>query len=189
MTRTLLLGGLVPIIVFTVVEEKFGTVWGLVSGMIFGAGEMLYEYIRHRRVETITWIGNGMLLTLGGISLLTSEGIWFKLQPAIMEAAMGVFLLGSSIVGKPFMLMMSRKQGTFAHLPAPLVERTERHLGGFNIRLAVFFLVFAVITVWASLYWSTRAWLFLKGIGFNVALVLYGIVEVLFMRRALRRPL
>ena len=36
--RALLLGGLLPVIAFTVIEEVYGTLWGLIAGMVFGVG-------------------------------------------------------------------------------------------------------------------------------------------------------
>ena len=82
-----LLGGVVPLIAFTVIEEKYGTYWGLIAGLVFGAGEIAWELFRYRRVSKITWFGNGLLFIMGAISLMTNEGVWFKLQPAIIEAA------------------------------------------------------------------------------------------------------
>ena len=84
--RSLLVAGLLPVIAFTVIEEVYGTVAGLIAGMVFGVGEIVYEWRTMGKVQPMTWGGNGMLLVLGGISLLTKEGVWFKLQPSIIEA-------------------------------------------------------------------------------------------------------
>ena len=89
---SLFFGGLLPIIAFTVIEEKYGIIAGLIAGMIFGLGEIIYEYITVKKVSTITWIGNGLILGLGGISLISNEGVWFKLQPAILEFGFFIFL-------------------------------------------------------------------------------------------------
>src|SRR5262249_2432609 len=90
--KTLLLWGIFHVVIFTVVEEYFGTFWGLIAGLVWGVGEILHEKIRYDRVETMTWIGNGVLLLLGGVSLFTAEGVWFKLQPAILEIVTGGML-------------------------------------------------------------------------------------------------
>ena len=36
----LLFGGLLPVIAFTVIEERYGVIWGVISGMAFSVGEM-----------------------------------------------------------------------------------------------------------------------------------------------------
>ena len=81
---SLFFGGIFPVIAFTVIEERYGVVAGLIAGMVFGVGEIVYEFFSQRKVSTMTWIGNGLILVLGGISLFFKEGIWFKLQPAIL---------------------------------------------------------------------------------------------------------
>ena len=91
----LFFGGLLPVIAFTVIEEKYGIIAGLIAGMFFGFGEILFEILKYKKVQTITWIGNGLLIGLGAISLFSTEGIWFKLQPAIFEFGFFVFLFGS----------------------------------------------------------------------------------------------
>ena len=58
----------------------------------------------------MTWGGNGLLLVLGGVSLFTQEGIWFKLQPSLMEAAMALALWVSVLLGKPILTAALRKQ-------------------------------------------------------------------------------
>lgn len=188
-TRALLLAGLLPLILFTIVEEYYGTLWGLVAGMVFGVGEIIYEWVSRRKVETMTWVGNGMLLGLGSISLFTREGIWFKMQPAILETVMGCLLIGSAIIGKPFLLMMAQKQNLFERVPPPAVPQLKAAFKGLTARIGVFFLIHAAIATWAALYWSTRAWALLKGVGFTVSLLLYMGVEVLLLRkRMLMRP-
>ena len=67
---SLIFGGLLPVLAFTLIEEYHGPVWGTVAGMIFGLGEIIYEKVRFKKVSTITWIGNAMILGLGGLSIL-----------------------------------------------------------------------------------------------------------------------
>ena len=187
--RTLLLGGILPVIIFTVVEEYFGTLWGLVAGMVFGVGEIAVEWRRNRRVETITWAGNGLILVLGGISLFTQEGVWFKLQPAFIEAAMAIILMGSCLVGRPFLVEMMRKQGMMNQMPPVIVPLVEAGFAGLTFRVGIFFLAHAVLATWAALYWSTRAWAILKGVGFTGSMILYTVGESLILRRRIRRAI
>lgn len=180
--KSLLLGGILPVVVFTVLEEKYGTLWGLVGGMILGGGEIVYEWVSRKKVDTITWIGNGLLIGMGIFSLWTNEGIWFKLQPAIIEAFMAVVLIGSVILGKPFMAMMAEKQKMFDQVPAELHEVFRKNFSGMTFRIGVFFLIHAALATWAALYWSSKAWALLKGVGFTGSMILYMVAEVFVMR-------
>jgi intracellular septation protein len=185
--RSVLLAGLVPVVVFTVIEETYGVVAGLIAGMVFGVGEIVWEKWRQGRVQTMTWIGNGMLLGLGGVSLLTQEGYWFKLQPAILEGAFMIALIGSVAIGRPAMLEMSKAQGTWAQVPPERRALMDRALRGMTLRMGLFFGIHAVLTAWAALHWSTRAWGILKGVGFTLSMLVYLGLEVLVLRRRLAR--
>lgn len=184
--RSLLLGGVLPVVVFTILEEKYGTLWGLVGGMILGVGEIANEWRTQRKVDTITWIGNGLLIGMGLISLFTSEGLWFKLQPAILELFMAGLLIGSVLIKKPFLAMMAEKQNMFAQVPEQFHQVFRKRFSGMTFRIGVFFLLHAALATWAAVYWSTRAWAILKGVGFTGSMVLYMVVEMFFIRRKLR---
>jgi len=193
--RALIAGGVLPVVAFTVIEEYYGILYGLIAGMIFGAGEICYEWVKQKRVELITWIGNGLILFLGAFSLFTQEGIWFKLQPALIEAGMALFLAGTLAFRKPFLLMLMQKQrgagaALVPNLPPEISSRVEpifkQALSSLTMRIAVFFTIHAVLATWAALYASTRIWALLKGVGFTVSMILYIVVESLVLRYKVR---
>jgi intracellular septation protein len=174
-------GGLLPVIAFTVIEDQYGTIAGIIAGMVFGLGEVAYEFFRLKKVSTITWIGNLLILVLGGISLISSEGLWFKLQPALFEAFFALFLWGSVLFKKNILLMMAEKQGQ--KIPEVLHSR----LNGITVRLGFFFAIHTGLAVWSALFWTTAQWALLKGVGLTVSFVLYMVLEMIFLRLSLRR--
>jgi intracellular septation protein len=174
--KMLLLGGLLPVIAFTVVEEIYGTKGGLVAGILFGAGEMIYEYVNQGKVQKITIGANLLVVILGALSLIEEDGVWFKMQPAIMLVIFALFMLGSSLMKKPFLVAMARKQNPT--LPEPVAKL----LAGMNFRLSFVFLGLAALSVYAALHWSTAAWATLKGVGTPILLVVYMVIEVVVVR-------
>lgn len=184
--RSLLIAGLLPVIAFTIIEEKYGVLWGLVAGMVFGVGEIAFEWFRHKRVSGVTLAGNGLLLTLGVVSLLTQEGIWFKLQPALIEGAFALLLIGSVVWGKPLLVVLMQKQGVFEKVPVEAHGFLRARFAGLTFRVGVFFGLHAAIATWAAFYWSTTAWATLKGLGFTLSLFAYMGLEMLLMRRQAR---
>lgn len=174
-------GGLLPVVAFSVIEEKYGPLWGAAAGMIFGVGEVIWEKVNTGTVSRITLGGNALILLLGAVSIFAQEGIWFKLQPAIMEFVFGLVLMGSVLVGKPLLVVMAAKQGR--PLPEPMVAP----MTGITFRLGVFFLVQAALATWAALHWSTAAWAFLKGVGLIVFLFGYMAIEMIRLRLRMKR--
>jgi intracellular septation protein len=178
---SLFFAGLLPVIAFTFIEEYYGTIAGLIAGMVFGVGEITYELIKYRKVQKITWIGNGLLLVLGSVSLISSEGLWFKMQPALMEGALVVALWGSLIIKKPLLVVLAEQQGQ--SFPPAVKARMK----GMTFRVGLFFLIQTALAVWSALYWSTTAWALLKGVGLTVSFIIYLVLEALYMRRQVQK--
>lgn len=174
---SLFFAGILPVIAFTIIEEKYGTMAGLIAGMIFGVGEITWELLRYKKVNRITWIGNGLLLGLGAISLISNEGIWFKLQPAIMEAAFAVVLWVMLLFKKNLIVILAEQQGQ------KFPDQAKHLMNGLAFRIGLFFAVHAVLATWAAFDWSTTAWATLKGIGFTVSFILYMLLEAVWMRK------
>ena len=173
-------GGLLPILAFSLIEDSYGPVWGTVAGMIFGVGEIVFEKIRYKKVSNITWIGNLMILVLGMISIVSQEGVWFKLQPALFEAFFAILLWGSLIMKKPLLISMAEKQGTqIPDIAKPLMK-------GMTFRLGLFFALHAVIATWAAFSWTTAQWAWLKGAGLMITFALYLGLELLVVRMQVR---
>ena len=178
----LFFGGLLPVIAFTVIEEKYGTVAGLIAGMVFGLGEIFFELFKYKKVSLLTWVGNGMLLLLCVVSLISNDGIWFKLQPALFEYGFFIFLIGSWMIKKPFLVIMLEKQNPTAP------EFLKNMMSGFTLRMSFFFLVHALLATWAAFKWSTEAWAILKGVGLTVSMIVYMFAEVFWTRLKIKKP-
>ena len=177
--RSLLLAGILPVVAFSLIEDHYGTLWGLVAGMVFGVGEIIYEAVTLYKVDPMTWGGNGLLLVLGAISLISHDGLWFKLQPAMIEAFMAVALVGSVLVNRPLMLAMAKKQG----IPPESQKILAPAFRGMTLRMGLFFAFHAVLATWAALKWSTTAWAWLKGAGFTGSMIAYSALEAVWLRR------
>lgn len=180
--KLVLLSGILPLIVYTLVEEIYGTYWGLIAGLILGISEIIFEKILYKKVSTVTWVVNAMVISLGAVSLYMNDGIWFKLQPAFAELVMVLLLWGSTIMKRPFLREMAAKQ----------MPNTPEHMLVFfesiTFRLGLFFLIHSVLAVWAAFEWSTVNWALLKGVGLTVSTVLYLVAEMwFFLNRTKRR--
>jgi intracellular septation protein len=174
--KSLFWGGLLPVIAFTVIEDQYGTVAGIFAGLFFGLGEVVYELWSERKVSAITLVGNGMLLVLGGLSLISEDGIWFKLQPAIFEVFFALGLWVSLLLKKNILLLMAEKQGQV------FPDFLKQKMNGLAFRLGIFFALQAALATWAAFAWSTQAWALLKGVGLTVSFVLWLVIEVLYIR-------
>lgn len=180
---SLFFGGLLPIIAFTVIEEKYGIVYGLIAGLFFGGAEIIYELVRYKKVSQMTLISNGLILIMGSVSLFLNDGIWFKLQPAIFEFGFFVFLFVTWIIKKPFLKSIIEKQNP------EVPEFFKNKLSGITLRLSLFFLIQSAVATYAAFYWTTEAWALLKGIGLFVSMAIYMAIEMFWIKLSLKKDL
>ncbi len=182
-TLHLLIGGVIPLIAFTVIEDIYGVKAGLIAGLNFGFGEVIFELIKYKKVSLTTWLSNSLLFFLGMISLYFDDGLWFKMQPAMIEGMMFIFLLGSWTLKKPFLKSMIEKQNP------EIPENVKVAFSSITVRLSLFFLFHCLLAVYAALYWTTAQWALLKGVGLTVSLILYLVIEILFIRFKIQKEM
>lgn len=167
---------LLPILLFALVEEYYGTTAGLIIGVIFGAGEIAYEYRKYGKPQTITLVANGLVLALGAVSLIESNAIFFKLQPAILVFAMAGGLIVSSLLKKPFLVGMLKKQRP------DLPEIAYVRMSGLNLRMGFAMIAIGLVGVYAAFEWSTAWWAAYKAIGAPVLICVYMAVDLLILK-------
>lgn len=178
---SLFFGGILPIIAFTVIEEKYGVFYGLIAGLFFGIAEITYELVRYKKVSQMTLISNSLIVIMGTVSLFLNDGIWFKLQPALFEFGFFIFLLVTWIAKRPFLKSMVEKQNP------EVPEFFKNKLSGITFRLSIFFLIQSVIATYAALYWSTEAWAILKGVGLFISMAIYMAIEMFWIKITLKK--
>lgn len=174
--RTFLLGGLLPVLAFTIVENVYGAAAGVIAGIVFGVGELIYEYSTLRKLSWITIMSNALIVVLGGLSLVENSGAFFKLQPAILFMVFALFVVGSSLVKKPFLVAMARKQRP------DLPETALAHMSGLNLRMGICLFGIGLIGVHAAFFWSTAAWATFKAVGAPALMVGYMVLDMLIVR-------
>lgn len=171
-----LVGGLLPVIAFAVVEQFYGAVGGAIAGIVFGAGEICWELWRTRTVQKITWLSNALVLVFGILSLWEDNGAYFKLQPAALLLVFALLLFITSWLKRPFLTALAKKQNP------SIPPDAEQLLNRMNFRLGFLFLFLTAISVHAAFYWSTAAWAILKGVGLPILLAIYMAGEFIWLR-------
>jgi intracellular septation protein len=172
-----IVASLLPVLVFTAIEELYGTKAGLIAGVVFCIGEVAYEFKKFGRPQTITLVANALVLILGGVSLFESNAVFFKLQPALMVFMMAGALLISSVLKKPFLVELAKKQRP------DLPEFALSRMAGLNLRMGICLIAIALLGVYAAFEWSTAWWAAYKAVGAPVLLILYVLIDLAILKR------
>jgi isopentenyldiphosphate isomerase/intracellular septation protein A len=170
--------GFIPLLIFIIADELFGTKIGLIIAVFVGISEFLYYFMRYRLVEKFILFDVLLIILLGTISLLLENDIFFKLKPALIELILVVLLGIHAFSNKPLLLMLGQrylKDLAVNDLQTNLIRQLSRWL--FFI-----FLLHTGLIIYSAYYMSKEAWAFISGGLFYIIFVLIFAGQFIYMR-------
>lgn len=178
-----LLPGFIPLFVFILADEFWGMKVGLVVALLIGIGEMIFTWIREKRLDRFVLLDTALLVALSGISILLENEIFFKLKPALIElilcSVLGLSLFSSvDIIGA-----MTRK-----YMRGVEMNEAQELLFKKNLRnLFYIFLAHTALVFYSAFYMSKEAWAFISGGLFYILFLIYFGYEFLKNKIAARK--
>lgn len=156
--RATLFWSLAPLLVFYLVEDQWGTTPALIASMLFTVGDLAVTWFRQRRLDRVALVTGGLVLGLGGLSLLSDDERFMLYTPVASDALFALFLFASVARKRPLMLVLAEQQQP--ELAADPLRRA--FLGGMTLRLGLNLAVHAGVTAWAVAE-PRETWLFVSG--------------------------
>lgn len=168
-----LIPGFLPIIVFIVVDELMGTLYGLVTAITIGIAELVITYIKDKRIERFILFDVGLILALGGVSIALDNEIFFKLKPGIISLIMTA-LIGFSVYSKHNVLM----QMTQRYMKNIQINPYQTWLMQQSMRRIFWILLlFSIATIVSSFVENKAVWSFLNSVGLFIVMALFLLYE------------
>jgi len=164
-----LIPGLLPLLVYVIADEIWGSLIGLYVAIGFGVLELAIAYIKFRKIEKFILLDIGLLLLLGSVSVLLENDIYFKLKPAFIELIFAVIIGFSVYSSRNIIFEMSKRYLKNVQVNSEAQTRLNKTLK------VVFFLTLFHITlvVYSSFYMSKEAWAFISGILYYLLILGY----------------
>ena len=169
-----LLPGLLPIFVYIIADEFFGSLIGIITAVIVGIAELLYFYIKEHRIEKFVIFDTILLSVLGGISILFDNNIFFKLKPAFIELIFVVILGISAFSSKNLMLNMSKRYMRGLEVNQQASKKIKQ-----NSQVLFFiFLFHSLLVIYSAYFMSEKAWAFISTALFYIIIGAYFLFEI-----------
>ena len=180
-----MLPGLLPLFVFVVADEVWGTVVGLYVAVGFGIAELAFTWVKERRLDGFILGDTALLVAMGAVSILLENDIFFKLKPALLELILCVILGVSAFSSKNIVMMMSRRY--MKNMPAEIGD-AQMELLRRPLRI-LFWLLAAhtALVVYAAYFMSREAWAFVSGGLFYILVGVYFIGQIAYQRWMIRK--
>jgi isopentenyldiphosphate isomerase/intracellular septation protein A len=168
-----LIPGLLPLFVFVVADELWGTLIGLYVAIGIGFLELMMSYVKFGKFEKFILLDLGLLILLGSVSILLKDDIYFKLKPAFIELIFAAILGFSVFSSKNIIFEMSLRYLKDEQIMPAAKKKLDKTLKGI-----LFLTLFHVIlVVYASYFMSKEAWAFISGVLFYCIILAYFGVE------------
>jgi isopentenyldiphosphate isomerase/intracellular septation protein A len=154
-----MLPGLIPLLIFILADEIWGTMVGLYVALGFGIAEFLFYYIKDKIIDRFILLDTLLLVVLGGISIAFENDLFFKIKPALIEAILLAVIAFSLWGPRNIMMAMSERYMGEMHLNSSQ-EKSMR-----NNMLAVFWItvIHIILVLFSAFYMSKEAWFFISG--------------------------
>lgn len=127
-----------PIALFFIAYKMGGIYIATAVAMAASLAQVAWGYYRHRRAEPMHLVSLGLIVVLGGLTLMLRDKSFIMYKPTLVNWLFGAaFLLSAAIGSKP---LIQRMLGTQLALPGNIWKRL-------NHMWVVFFLVTGAINV------------------------------------------
>lgn len=152
-----LLPGMLPLLLFVVVELLWGTTAGLASALVLGVVQLFWFWFRDRRIDKFVVGDIGFLIVLGGLAMLFDNTLLFKLKPVFIESALLLLIGYSAFSDHNLVLLMSRRYfkgliaGPFESWVMQQMLRIFFGLLGIHVLLTLAAAVWMPHTCWAAI--------------------------------------
>jgi intracellular septation protein A/isopentenyldiphosphate isomerase len=170
--------GMLPLLVFILVDELVGTTEGIIVAILTGLGQLIYFWIKDKRLEKFVLVDTGLIVVLGAVSLISHNDLFIKIKPALIEGIMVVVMGISAFTPKNLMLAMQKRY-------VGDISMTEQQLKSIKLSLVLMFWVFllhALLIVYAAFYMSQEAWGFISTVLFYILLALVFVFQFAWNR-------
>ena len=165
-----------PIVLFFVAFKLYDIYVATGVAMVATLAQILWSWRRHGKVEAMQWLSLGIIMVMGGATLLLHDESFIKWKPTVLYAGMALALWGGWIFGrKNFIQHLMQAQ-------LQLPDSIWRHL---MHAWAGFFCVMGVLNIWVAYQFDTETWVNYKLFGSMGLMVLFVIAQTVYLHRYL----
>jgi intracellular septation protein len=163
-----------PIIVFFVVFKLFGIYPATAAAIIISIIQNFTYYFKHKKIENMRFITLIIVFVLGGATLAFHNILFIKWKPTVVYWIFALVFLGSHFLNKKplFRVAMESK--------VTLPDAVWRKL---NYSWGLFFLIVGGANLYVAYHYSTNVWVNFKLFGILGLMVLFVILQAIFLAK------
>ncbi len=174
-----LLPGFIPLFVFIAADELWGTKTGLFVAVGAGIAEMIWVAAREKRFDKFILFDILLLVSLGIVSILLDNDLFFKLKPGLIELILVVVLAVSAFSKVNIINLMGQRYLKNVSINREQLIQMRKSLK----TLFYIFMVHTLLVFYATFFMSKEAWAFISGGLFYIIFGIYVLYEFISQKK------
>lgn len=171
----MILPGLLPLLVFILADEIWGTTIGLYVAVGFGIVQLAAIYIKEKRLDKFVLFDTLLIIVMGAISIILENDIFFKLKPGIIGVILIAFLGISAYSPKNLLMAMSARYMKGIEFNSQQQIAMRR-----NVRIMFWlFTAHTALVFYSVFFMSKEAWAFISGGLFYIIFAVFFVFELI----------
>lgn len=163
-----------PVLLFFLCFKFFGIYVATASAMIASLLQVFIYRIRHKRYETIQLISMGLILLLGGLTLVFHNPWFIKWKPTVIYWLTAIVLLGSSLFSSKTLIQKLMEANI--KLPELIWKRL-------NLAWTVFFTVMGLLNLIVAYQFDTDTWVNFKLFGGTACMIFFVLGQAFYLTK------
>lgn len=169
---------LLPVILFFVAFKFAGIYVATGIAIATTIAQVLWMWLRHRKVEPMQWVSLAIIVVFGGATMLLHDETFIKWKPTALYWLFGITLFVAELVfDKNLIRAMLEKQ-------MALPENLWRAV---NFSWALFFLAMGALNLVIAYHFSTDTWVDFKLFGGMGLMVVFIVVQSLWLAKYIKQ--
>ena len=164
-----ILPGFIPLIIFIIADEIWGTKIGLIVAVAIGLLSLVYFWVKDHKFDKFILFDTILIVALGVISILLDNEVFFKLKPALIGVLVCAILAVSVFTPSNIMFNMSKRY-------MKGIEFNDAQFRQMQKSMRVMFWLFTIYTLlvfYSVWFMSNKAWAFISGALFYIMFGVY----------------
>lgn len=164
-----------PILLFFIAYKLYDIFIATAVAIVASFVQVGFFWLQHRRFENMHLITLGLIVVLGGATLLLQDETFIKWKPSVVNWAFALVFLGSQFIGKKNLIQRM--------MEGQIKVSSERVWFHLNMGWITFFTVIGFVNLYVAFNFDTDTWVNFKLFGMMGLTLLFVIAQAFYLAR------
>lgn len=163
-----------PVLIFFIAFKMYGIMVATAAAIVATIAQVLWSWVRYRKVEKMLMISMVIIVVFGGATLLLDDENFIKWKPSVLYWAFSGILLSAEVFFRKNLIFAM--MGSQIALPDAIWKKL-------NLSWVGFFALMGVLNLYVAMNFSTDTWVNFKLFGGTGLLIAFAIGQALMLSR------